>query len=124
MKPIPQCINQKHTAFVFAAIKVFPTNLKAYYRQAVALKHQKRYTEAVQAAQRGQEIQPISVCLFSRGEGIGRGAVQAAQRGQEIQPISVCLFSRGGGGLRQSKLPREDKKYNLYLYVCSVGGRG
>ena len=46
---------------VLAAIKVFPNNLKAYYRQAVALKHQKRYTEAVQAAQRGQEIQPISV---------------------------------------------------------------
>ena len=59
--------------FVFAAIKVFPTNLKAYYRQAVALKHQKRYTEAVQAAQRGQEIQPISVSLFSVCVGGGLG---------------------------------------------------
>ena len=53
---------KSYQRFAFlSAIKVFPSNLKAYYRQALALKHQKRYLDAVQAAQRGQKIQPISV---------------------------------------------------------------
>ena len=30
---------------------------------------------------------------------MGTEAVQAAQRGQEIQPLSVSLFSVGGGGV-------------------------
>ena len=47
-------------------------------------------------------------------EGGGGGADQAAQRGREIQPISVSLFSGGGGG-GLPKLLSGDKKYNLYL---------
>ena len=41
------------------------------------------------------------ICKFIQGGAGGTEAVQAAQRGQEIQPISVSLFSVcvGGGGL-------------------------
>ena len=51
--------------------------------------------------------------------GGGAEAVQAAQRGQEIQPISVSLFSVGGGDRGGDRgcpsCSREDKIYSLYL---------
>ncbi|KAL3877847.1 hypothetical protein ACJMK2_035491 [Sinanodonta woodiana] len=44
-----------------SAIQIFPTNLKAYYRQAVAYKHQKKYKEAIEVAKSGQKIQAVAV---------------------------------------------------------------
>ena len=53
-----------------------------------------------------------------RGWGGGQRLSKLLKRGQDIQPISVSLFSVCGGdrgGQRLSKLLREDKKYSLYL---------
>ncbi|XP_061191305.1 helicase with zinc finger domain 2-like [Saccostrea echinata] len=41
-----------------SAIQIFPGNIKAYYRQVLALKAQKRLTDALQVAEKGMETKP------------------------------------------------------------------
>lgn len=40
------------------AIQIFPGNIKAYYRQVLALKAQKRLTDALKVAEKGMETKP------------------------------------------------------------------
>ena len=68
---------------------------------------------AVQTAQRGQEIQPISVSLFSGGGGIGVGTGCPSCSEGARNTTYICKFVQWGG-LRLSKLLRGGKKYNLY----------
>ncbi|KAJ8319507.1 hypothetical protein KUTeg_004598 [Tegillarca granosa] len=41
-----------------SAIQIYPNNIKAYYRQVLAYKAQKKYTDALKVAQTGHEKQP------------------------------------------------------------------
>lgn len=44
--------------FVVTALQIFPGNIKAYYRQVLALKAQNRLTDALSVAEQGMEIKP------------------------------------------------------------------
>lgn len=51
--------------FVVTALQIFPGNIKAYYRQVLALKAQSRLTDALTVAEKGMEIKPgVSSLLF------------------------------------------------------------
>jgi hypothetical protein len=42
----------------FTAIQIFPGNIKAYYRQVLALKAQKRLSDALTVAEKGMKTKP------------------------------------------------------------------
>lgn len=51
--------------FVVTALQIFPGNIKAYYRQVLALKEQNRLTDALTVAEKGMEIKPgVSSLLY------------------------------------------------------------
>lgn len=57
--------------FVVTALQIFPGNIKAYYRQVLALKAQNRLTDALSVAEQGMEIKPgVSFVYLCSNQGM------------------------------------------------------